>query len=126
MAQSEYEYDVFLICPVRDANLVQKARMEVYIAKLECDGKKVYYPARDTNQIDETGLRICQDNGRAIIKSREVHIFFDPTSEGSRFDLGMAFILGKPLFIVNPDDFELLHKKSFPDMITAWSKLSSN
>jgi len=118
-------YDVFLICPVRDANTEQKARMEAYIAKLEGEGKKVYYPARDTDQVDETGgFRICQDNAKAIYKSREVHIFFDPTSEGSRFDLGVAFALGKRLVIVNPEEVERTEKKSFNNMIRVWNDLS--
>ena len=118
-----YKYDVFLICPVREANPEQKAKMEAYIAKLEGEGKKVYYPARDTNQVDDIGLRICQDNREAIRKSREVHIFYDPKSEGSRFDLGIAFANDSTLRIVNPDDFELTPGKSFANMITAWSKL---
>lgn len=121
--KNQFDHDVFLICPVRDANPEQKARMEAYIAKLEAAGKRVYYPARDTNQIDDTGLRICEDNARAIWKSREVHIFFDPNSKGSLFDLGVAFAHNSTLRIVNPEDFELTEGKSFANMITAWSKL---
>jgi|WetSurMetagenome_2_1015567.scaffolds.fasta_scaffold1204117_1 hypothetical protein len=119
-----YKYDVFLICPVREASDEQKKRIKAYIAKLKGEGKKVYYPADDTVQTgDDTGLRICQDNCRAIRKSREVHIFYDPKSEGSRFDLGIAFAFDKTLRIVNPDDFELTEGKSFANMITVWSKL---
>ena len=74
--RESYLYDVFLICPVRDADDVQKARMRAYIDKLKGEGKKVYYPADDTVQTgDDTGYRICQDNVRAIFKSRAVHIF---------------------------------------------------
>ena len=122
--KNEYDYDVFLICPVRDASDEQKEKMKAYIAKLKGAGRRVYYPADDTVQKgDNTGLRICRDNARAIWKSREVHIFFDPKSEGSRFDLGVAFAFDKTLYIVNPDDFELTEEKSFANMITAWSKL---
>ena len=124
MTQSEYEYDVFLICPIKDANLVQKAKMEVYIAKLECEGKNVYYPADDTDQNDDYGYRICMDNAQAISNSAEVHIFFDPTSKGSLFDLGVAFALGKPLVIVNPEEVERTEKKSFNNMIQVWNDLS--
>ena len=34
------EYDVFLICPVRNATDAQKKAMEDYISFLEKDGKK--------------------------------------------------------------------------------------
>ncbi len=122
----EYEYDVFLICPVRAASPEQKERMESYIATLEAQGLRVYYPARDTNQEDETGFRICQDNVTAIQKSKEVHIFFDPTSSGSKFDLGAAFASEKKLVIVNPEEVKQTEGKSFDNMVTEWSRLSMN
>jgi hypothetical protein len=115
------KYDVFLICPVRDANETQKTVMKDYINKLELEGKKVYYPARDTNQIDNIGFRICTDNKKAIEESKEIHIFFDKTSQGSLFDLGMAFALEKPLTIVNIEDLEKTETKSFTNMILKWS-----
>lgn len=115
-------YDVFLICPVRYASDEQKVRMENYIARLEKSGKKVYYPTKDTNQIDETGLRICVDNTDAIRKSREIHIYFDPESRGTLFDLGAAFMAQKKIVIANPDDFPVTEGKSFGNMIREWSK----
>ncbi|HSV94553.1 MAG TPA: hypothetical protein VLH94_01045 [Spirochaetia bacterium] len=121
--RSQFKYDVFLICPVREASWDQKFKMEAYIAGLESLGKKVYYPARDTNQVDDNGYRICEDNRRAIFYSREVHIFFDPGSKGSLFDLGIAFALDKSLTIVNLEDLEPTPGKSFTNMIMAWSKL---
>lgn len=120
------KYDVFLICPVRDANPEQKRLMEEYINKLESEGKIVYYPARDTNQIDETGYRICCDNREAIFESKEIHLFYDLTSQGSLFDLGMTFmadlLIGKPIILVNKDDIESTPHKSFSNMIVEWSK----
>jgi nucleoside 2-deoxyribosyltransferase len=115
------KYDVFLICPVRDANLEQKQKMEQYIQKLESKGKTVYYPARNTDQIDPIGYRICFDNMNAIKQSKFIHIFYDKTSQGSLFDLGMAFALGKPLTIVNLDEIEPTEGKSFANMIMRWS-----
>lgn len=114
------KYDVFLICPVRDATTEQKEAMSAYITKLEKAGKKVYYPAHDTNQIDNVGFRICSDNRDAIISSKEIHIFWDKNSQGSLFDLGMAFALDKPLFIVNKDMGIKTEAKSFSNMILAW------
>lgn len=124
MNQSEYEFDVFLICPIKDADDEQKARMRAYIDKLKGEGKRVYYPADDTDQIDDYGYRICLDNAQAINNSAEVHIFFDPTSKGSLFDLGVAFALGKALIIVNPEEVERTEKKSFNNMIQVWNDLS--
>lgn len=111
---------VFLICPVRNATETQKQRMTDYIEGLEktC---VVYYPARDTNQNDDIGFRICQDNKTAIVKSDEVHIFWDADSQGSLFDLGMAFAFDKPLVLVNIEDVTKTPQKSFQNMIMHWA-----
>lgn len=117
-------YDVFLICPVRNATPEQKAIMIDYITNLEREGLSVYYPARDTNQIDETGgWNICTANKEAILSSKEVHIFWDDTSSGSLFDLGMAFCADKKLVIVNQEAIKLENKKSFHNIINYWSTL---
>lgn len=115
-------YDVFLICPVREADEVQKLRLKAYIAKLKSLGLKVYYPADDTVQDDPIGFRICTDNANAISNSEEVHIFFDPKSQGTLFDLGVAFALHKKLVIVNPEELIPTERKSFTNMIIEWSK----
>lgn len=114
---------VFLICPVRDANPIQKEKMESYISDLENNNVSVHYPARDTNQNDSVGFRICTDNKNAIINADEVHIFWDKTSQGSLFDLGIAFALNKKLKIVNIEELEVTKTKSFSNMIKAWSEM---
>lgn len=63
-----FKYDVFLICPVRSATEDQKEKMQQYINNLEQQGKTIYYPARDTDQNDAIGFRICTDNKNAIQK----------------------------------------------------------
>lgn len=115
---------VFLICPVRNATDEQRASMENYIQSLEDNGIEVYYPARDTEQNDNIGFRICTDNRTAIKNSDEVHIFWDKNSQGSLFDLGMAFALEKPLKIVNIDEVEITPTKSFTNMIVEWQSIS--
>lgn len=117
------KYDVFLICPVRNATEEQKRWMEGHIDILECGGKKVYYPARDTDQNDNIGFRICEDNKNAIFNSKEIHIFWDKESQGSLFDLGMAFAFNKPLFIVNKRDLMPTDKKKFINMILEWDRI---
>lgn len=113
---------IFLICPVRNATESQKQRMEQYIKDLELAGAKVHYPARDTNQVDETGFRICSDNCDAVHWSDEVHIFWDKNSTGSLFDLGVAFAYKKPVKIVNIDEIEKTDGKSFTNMILEWNR----
>jgi hypothetical protein len=113
--------DVFLICPVRNATDEQKRRMNDYINGLEKSGKIVYYPARDTDQNDNVGYRICSDNREAIRQAKEVHIFWDKYSNGSLFDLGMAFAMNKELIIANTEELEVSEGKSFSKMIEKWS-----
>ena len=111
----------FLICPVRgkDSNDLMWV-----VENLEAQGWKTHYPPRDTNQDDPTGLQICKDNVAAIRKSDVIHIYFDPNSRGSLFDLGAAFALNKPLIIVNKDKLEKTEGKSFINMILDWQENS--
>lgn len=92
---------VFLICPVRNATSEETAAIREYVGRLEAAGVTVYWPARDTNQDDPTGVRICTDNRRALAEAEEVHIWWSPESKGSHFDLGMAWALGKPVMAAN-------------------------
>jgi len=92
----------FLICPVRGATDEEKAWIQSYIGKMEAKGFKIYYPARDTNQEDSIGLRICSDNRAAIRKSGVVRIFYNQGSQGTLFDVGMSFMADKLLYIINP------------------------
>ena len=95
--------------------------MQNYIDQLENKGLNIYYPARDTNQDDTIGYRICTDNKNAIQDSKEVHIWFDPNSQGTLFDLGMAFSFNKPLYIVNINEIIPTNSKSFTNVILKWS-----
>ena len=114
---------IFLICPVRNATVEQRAQMMNYISNLESEGNQVHYPARDTKQEDETGgWNICSDNKTAILWADEVHIFWDDKSTGSLFDLGVAFCAGKKLFVVNPESLNLSNTKSFHNFISYWSR----
>jgi hypothetical protein len=85
---------IFLISPVARITDVERAEIEKYVAGLESKGCRVHLPIRDTNQVDETGgHRICEDNLRAIVDANEVHIWYNETSGGSKFDMGMVFVL---------------------------------
>lgn len=105
---------MFLICPVRGHD---PKELESIVDELEKE-YWVYFPPRDTNQIDHTGYRICQDNLRAIKAADVVGIVWDGKSQGVLFDAGMAFALGKKIKVINVPD--LLGSKSFQDMFTEW------
>jgi len=107
----------FLICPVRG---VDPALTEGLVKDLEADGWDVHWPPRDTDQNDNTGLHICQDNKKAIQEADVIHLVWDGKSQGSLFDLGMAFMLGKEIYPLNIP--KLTEGKSFQNMITEWAK----
>lgn len=115
---------VFIICPVRDADQAKQDYITQKVAQLERDGHTVYYPARDTNQVDETGYRICFDNKQAISDADLIYVIWDGQSRGSLFDLGVAFALDKQLIV----DREFLpaasEGKSFQNMMVDWSHRS--
>jgi nucleoside 2-deoxyribosyltransferase len=117
--------NIFIICPVRNATEEQKNAIKSFISLLEEHGNKVYYPDKDTNQTDLIGYRICEDNRKAIENADEVYIFWDKNSQGSLFDLGMAFAYKKPLYIINFNEVEETPTKSFANMITFWSMKGS-
>lgn len=107
----------FLICPVRNANTKQ---VESIVGQLEENGWKVHWPPRDTDQKDNIGLRICEDNLKAIGDADIVFIIWDGKSQGCLFDAGMAFALNKN--VVCLDLPPATPKKSFQNMFSKWEK----
>ena len=113
---------IFLISPVR---LGENQDARKYAEALERYGDEVYYPIRDTNQVDPTGgWKICQKNMSAINNADEVHIFYHPESQGIHFDLGVAFALGKKVLLVNTTEWGEYknQNKSFLKVIGEWEK----
>lgn len=106
----------FLICPVRG---VDQSYAESIVESLEALGYRAHYPARDTNQDDETGLRICKDNWRAIQEADVVHCIWDGDSQGCLFDAGMAFAAGGKIIPVSLPP--RTPHKSFQNMLEAYS-----
>jgi len=103
MASGEKMRD-FIICPVRQSTQAEETFVADYVSRLEQAGCLVHNPPRDTKQDgDPVGLRICSDNREAIRNSKTVRLYFNPTSQGTYFDLGMTFMASKPLFIINPE-----------------------
>jgi nucleoside 2-deoxyribosyltransferase len=108
----------FLICPVRGH---EQSETEAIVKKLELEGWQVHWPPRDTNQDDLDGLRICQDNRKAIQEADATHFIWDGKSQGGLFDLGMAFAYGKKVIPISMP--ELTEGKSFQNMVTKWAGL---
>jgi hypothetical protein len=92
---------IFIICPVRSATPLEKAILDQYVEHLEEQGHSVHYPPRDTNQNDPVGFDICCQNRLAIELADRVDIFYNPTSSGSLFDIGMTFMLRKNIKLIN-------------------------
>ena len=115
---------IFLISPVRVENnldLETRIAIEMYVKSLKGRGYKVHWPKRDTNQNDHSGgYEICLTNFQAMLDADQIHIWYEETSNGSKFDMGGVFMLKmlgikKDIIIVNREEAEALDKsqKSF-------------
>lgn len=82
---------VFIICSVRNADAATKIKLVAYKQKLMTLGYQVHLPHIDTPQ-DTSGYEICVENTQANIAAKQTHIFFDKTSEGSFFDIGVRLV----------------------------------
>jgi hypothetical protein len=110
---------IFLICSVRNASDEQKAAQAAYINKLEAEGHKVYWPHRDnkSEETDPVGLEIIDNNLEGILSADEVHVIWDPASQGSVADLEAAMALRKPIHLVNKDQFKPTQGKSYTNVV---------
>jgi len=108
---------IFIICTVRSATPDYVNRLEQYVQKLEESGHIVHLPHRDTDQ-SESGYGICVQNTNAINDADEVHIFYNTESQGTHFDMGVAFALNKKLVIA--ETIIETTQKSFGNMLGAW------
>lgn len=105
---------VFIVCSVRDASPEYRRNLEEYADQLCAD---VHLPHLHTDQT-ASGLNICKQNREAITIADEVHVFYSPTSQGTHFDLGVAFALEKKIIVV--ENGPILEGKSFPRMLLEW------
>lgn len=112
--------NIFLISPVAKAEPEIQKRIAEYVRNLEEVGHLVHWPIRDTKQDDPTGgYEICKANFSAIIAADEIHIWYDETSGGSKFDMGGVFMLvemmGRKRKVVIANESEMVDesKKSF-------------
>lgn len=115
--EEELLYDVYLVCPVKYATDEELEKIRKYVEQLESVGYKIYWPYRDTNQEDEIGLRISEDNCDAMMQSKEIHVWYSILSLGSIFDFGMAFTTDRPIILANPEAVTSTEGTSFPNML---------
>ena len=112
---------IFLICPVRNASANQKNWIVNYVYSKTREGYKIHAPHLNTRQVDMfKGYAICRQNAEAVAKSSEVAIYYDKSSTGSVFDLGVSYVLGKGITLLNADEI-LLNENDFADnLIKNW------
>ncbi len=114
------EHRAFLICPVRNADEAIQNEISEIAKDWERRGFTVYIPSEDTDQKDSTGYRMCKDNREAISVADLILFYWDGKSQGCLFDLGMAFALGKKIYVVKvPAKTE---GKSYQNMAIEWEK----
>ena len=107
---------IYIICSVRGVPREYKDRILAHAAALHKKGHEVRVPW-DTAQ-DGTGINICCSHREDCQWADEIHVFYKADSQGSHFDLGMAFMARKPLVVVENADYG--PGKSFPRMIEEW------
>jgi hypothetical protein len=113
---------IFVICPVREPQWQEE--IQLYVEQLEANGHNVHWPPRDTDQSTMNGgMDICARNADAINDADEVHIFYNGKSQGSHFDMGVAFALKKVVRVIKSIDVPPDSVKSFQQMLQAWAKV---
>lgn len=114
---------IFIIGAVRNADPDWREALELHADDLTRQGHEVHLPHRDTDQ-KASGLAICTQNVRAMAEADEVHLFYKPDSQGTHFDMGAAFALGKPLRVISCPPFG--EGKSYPRMAREWEEHTKN
>ncbi len=69
--------------------------------KLEKEGHETFVPCRDTPQIDTTREDILKSNKAGMKWCQITHVFWNLSSLGTIFDIGMAYALGKPVHVID-------------------------
>ena len=120
---------IYILSPVRNVSQEQQDIIDNHVKTLELDGHEVYLPIRDTNQLDPTGMDICLSYLLAMLEADRIDIFWDITSSGSHFDLGMAFASGKRLKLIytfTPDSEGKSYLKVIKELIEFQAKTKNH
>lgn len=128
---------IFVICPVRPPKIgsISKTQnaISAYVAELETNDYKVYWPTRDNphQNTDKNGISICRYNREKMFWADEIHIWYDKNSVGSVFDIGMFFMFVlakdfKKFVIINRKDIAPTPYESFENLILTLAKEFDN
>ena len=112
---------IFLICPVRNATEEQRKWIENFVSEKCNEGYTIHAPHLHTRQKDLFGgYAICVQNAEAVASSEEIDIYYDQSSTGSVFDLGVAYALYKPLKVLNKEKIEFNENDSIDNLVKTW------
>lgn len=115
------EKKIFLICPVRNATPEQKKWIENFVEEKTKAGYSIHAPHLHTRQTDLFGgFAICKQNAEAVASSEEIDVYYDQSSTGSVFDLGVAYALEKPLVVLNKNEIEFRKEDSIDQIVNNW------
>jgi len=82
-------------------------KINKYAEELRKEGHEVLIPVFDSWE-NATVLEILTENRRLMRLADEVHMIYDGRSDGTKFDFGMCFAMGKPLKIIYTNDKHLV------------------
>ena len=112
---------IFLICPVRNATEEQRKWIENFVIEKYREGYLIHAPHLHTRQTDLFGgYAICKQNAEAVATSGEIDIYYDQSSTGSVFDLGVAYALHKKLVVLNKDEIIFNLNDMIDNIILNW------
>ncbi len=112
---------IFLICPVRNATDEQRKWIEDFVHDKYSEGYTIHAPHLHTRQTDLFGgYAICKQNAEAVASSQEIDIYYDQSSTGSVFDLGVAYALHKPLRLLNREEIEFNDEDLIDTIVKTW------
>lgn len=122
------DIDIFTIMPIRKATEEELDYIKAYTERRERTGQRVYCPWRDNpyEQTDKIGLDICRTNRKAISEAKEIHVYYNSTSEGTKFDIGMATALGKNFRLINEGYVKYLDADVFANFLRLLSEGSAD
>lgn len=107
---------MFFLSPVSKITEDTRAELRRYVEGVEAQGMLVHWPLRDTHQL-ASGIMIFRQNIAALQDSDVVHVWWDPDTEGGKFDLGAAMMVGLDVTLVNGADIERTPEKSFTNVV---------
>lgn len=116
--------NVFVISPVRRANEDHRRFLRNYrdIWDSPEGGCNLYIPMFDTKQ-DMSELEINMKHKRLIETCDEVHVLYQSESSGIHFDLGMAFMAGKPIRVIG--DIKETDEKSYANFLNTLQEMNN-